>query len=38
VSQAAEQTNQALSQTRIAVDELSRLATDLRASVSHFSF
>ena len=38
VSQAAEQTNQALSQTRIAVDELSRLASDLRAATTHFTF
>ena len=38
VSQAAEQTNQALSQTRIAVDELSRLAADLRAATTHFRF
>jgi methyl-accepting chemotaxis protein len=38
VSQAAEQTNQALSQTRIAVDELSRLASDLRGAVTHFTY
>jgi len=38
VSQAAEQTNQALSQTRIAVDELSKLAADLRVAVSHFTY
>ena len=38
VSQAAEQTNQALSQTRIAVDELSRLASDLRSAVAHFTY
>jgi hypothetical protein len=34
VSQAAEQTDQALSQTLIAVDELCRLATDLRVGLA----
>ncbi|MGY1856492.1 methyl-accepting chemotaxis protein [Modestobacter sp. SYSU DS0290] len=38
VSEAADQTTRALAQTRIAVDELSRLAGDLRASVAHFSY
>jgi methyl-accepting chemotaxis protein len=38
VAQAAEQTNQALSQTRIAIDELSRLASDLRGAVTHFTY
>jgi methyl-accepting chemotaxis protein len=38
VSSAAESTTQALTQTRTAVDELSRMATDLRATVGRFSF
>ncbi|MGY1843816.1 methyl-accepting chemotaxis protein [Modestobacter sp. SYSU DS0875] len=38
VSEAAEQTTRALAQTRIAVDELTRLASDLRAAVAHFSY
>ena len=38
VTQASEATTIALSQTRIAVDELALLASDLRASVSHFTF
>ncbi|WP_232797165.1 methyl-accepting chemotaxis protein [Blastococcus atacamensis] len=38
VSQAAESTTQALSQTRIAVDELSRMAADLRTTVGRFTY
>ncbi|MCW2898366.1 MAG: Methyl-accepting chemotaxis protein, partial [Streptosporangiaceae bacterium] len=38
VSTAAESTTQALGQTRIAVDELSRMAADLRTSVSRFTY
>jgi methyl-accepting chemotaxis protein len=36
VSTAAESTTQALGQTRVAVDELSRMAGDLRSTVAHF--
>jgi methyl-accepting chemotaxis protein len=38
VSTAAESTTQALTQTRIAVDELSRMAAELRTSVSRFTY
>ena len=38
VSCAAEATNQALDQTRTAVDELARMATELRSAVSRFSY
>jgi methyl-accepting chemotaxis protein len=38
VSAAADGTNQALGQTRTAVDELSRMASDLRLTVSRFSY
>ncbi len=38
VSAAAGSTTQALSQTRVAVDELSRMAADLRTSVGRFSY
>jgi methyl-accepting chemotaxis protein len=38
VSTAAESTTQALTQTRIAVDELSRMAADLRSSVATFTY
>jgi methyl-accepting chemotaxis protein len=38
VSAAAESTTQALTQTRTAVDELSRMAADLRTSVSRFTY
>ena len=38
VSGAADSTTQALGQTRVAVDELSRMAADLRSSVSRFSY
>jgi methyl-accepting chemotaxis protein len=38
VSGAAEATTQALTQTRTAVDELSRMAADLRTNVGRFSF
>ncbi|MCZ2823089.1 MULTISPECIES: methyl-accepting chemotaxis protein [unclassified Modestobacter] len=38
VSAAATSTTQALGQTRQAVDELSRMASDLRGSVARFSF
>ena len=38
VSTAAESTTQALGQTRVAVDELSRMATDLRSQVSRFVY
>ncbi len=37
VSTAAESTTQALGQTRVAVDELSRMAADLRSTVGRFS-
>ncbi|RBY97329.1 methyl-accepting chemotaxis protein [Blastococcus sp. TF02-8] len=38
VSGAADATNQALGQTRVAVDELSRMAADLRGAVGRFTF
>jgi methyl-accepting chemotaxis protein len=38
VSTAAESTTQALAQTRTAVDELSRMATDLRTTVGRFTY
>jgi methyl-accepting chemotaxis protein len=38
VSTAADSTTQALSQSRVAVDELSRMASDLRGSVARFTF
>ncbi|WP_245177441.1 methyl-accepting chemotaxis protein [Geodermatophilus sp. DF01_2] len=38
VSAAADSTTQALTQTRTAVDELSRMAADLRTSVSRFTY
>ncbi|WP_231851679.1 methyl-accepting chemotaxis protein [Modestobacter italicus] len=38
VSTAADATTEALSQTRLAVDELSRMASDLRATVGEFSY
>jgi methyl-accepting chemotaxis protein len=38
VSTAAESTTQALTQTRTAVDELSRMAADLRTSVATFTY
>ena len=38
VSTAAESTTQALTQTRTAVDELSRMAADLRGTVSRFTY
>jgi methyl-accepting chemotaxis protein len=38
VSEAADATNLALSQTRTAVDELSRMAADLRAAVFRFRY
>ena len=38
VSTAASSTTQALGQTRLAVDELSRMASDLRGSVARFTF
>ncbi|SNT07535.1 methyl-accepting chemotaxis protein [Geodermatophilus pulveris] len=38
VSTAAESTTQALTQTRTAVDELSRMAADLRTSVGRFTY
>ncbi|PWW22168.1 methyl-accepting chemotaxis protein [Geodermatophilus normandii] len=38
VSTAAESTTQALTQTRTAVDELSRMAADLRTSVARFTY
>jgi methyl-accepting chemotaxis protein len=38
VSTAAESTTQALTQTRTAVDELSRMAADLRATVGRFTY
>jgi methyl-accepting chemotaxis protein len=38
VSVAAGSTTQALGQTRVAVDELSRLASDLRTTVSRLTY
>jgi methyl-accepting chemotaxis protein len=38
VSAAADSTTQALGQTRIAVDELSRMAADLRSAVGKFTY
>jgi methyl-accepting chemotaxis protein len=38
VSAAAESTTQALGQTRIAVDELPRMAADLRSAVGTFTY
>jgi methyl-accepting chemotaxis protein len=38
VSGAADATNQALGQTRTAVDELARMATELRTAVSRFTY
>jgi methyl-accepting chemotaxis protein len=38
VSSAAGATTQALGQTRTAVDELSRMAADLRSSVARFTY
>ena len=38
VSTAAESTTQALTQTRTAVDELSRMAADLRSTVATFTY
>jgi methyl-accepting chemotaxis protein len=38
VSTAAESTTQALGQTRTAVEELSRMAADLRTSVGRFTY
>jgi methyl-accepting chemotaxis protein len=38
VSAAADSTTQALGQTRTAVDELSRMAADLRTSVGRFTY
>jgi methyl-accepting chemotaxis protein len=38
VSTAAETTSQALAQTRTAVDEMSRMAAELRASVATFTY
>jgi methyl-accepting chemotaxis protein len=38
VSTAAQSTTQALTQTRTAVDELSRMAADLRTTVGRFTF
>jgi methyl-accepting chemotaxis protein len=38
VSTAADSTTQALAQTRIAVDELSQMAADLRTSVGRFTY
>ena len=38
VSTAADSTTQALTQTRTAVDELSRMAADLRTNVSRFTY
>ena len=38
VSTAAESTTQALTQTRTAVDELSRMAADLRTTVGRFTY
>ena len=38
VSAAADSTTQALTQTRVAVDELSRMAADLRTTVGRFTY
>jgi methyl-accepting chemotaxis protein len=38
VSAAADSTTESLSQTRVAVDELSRMAADLRTTVGRFSY
>ena len=38
VSGAAEATTQALGQTRVAVDELSRMAAELRTTVGRFTY
>lgn len=38
VSGAADATTQALAQTSVAIDELSRMAVDLRTSVSTFTY
>ena len=38
VSTAADSTTQALGQTRSAVDELSRMASDLRTTVGRFTY
>ena len=38
VSAAADSTTQALGQTRSAVDELSRMASDLRTNVGRFTY
>ena len=38
VSGAADATNEALGQTRTAVDELARMAAELRSAVSRFSY
>jgi methyl-accepting chemotaxis protein len=38
VSAAADSTTQALGQTRTAVDELSRMAADLRSAVGRFQY
>jgi methyl-accepting chemotaxis protein len=38
VSSAAEATTQALTQTRSAVDELSRMAAELRTTVGRFTY
>ena len=38
VSAAADSTTQALTQTRVAIDELSRMAAELRTGVSRFSY
>ena len=38
VSAAADSTTQALGQTRTAVDELSRMAADLRTTVGRFTY
>ncbi|MGY1725304.1 methyl-accepting chemotaxis protein, partial [Blastococcus sp. SYSU DS0533] len=38
VSTAADSTTQALTQTRTAVDELSRMAADLRTAVGRFTY
>ncbi len=38
VEAAADSTTQALTQTRTAVDELSRMAADLRTTVGNFTY
>ncbi|SHF98720.1 hypothetical protein SAMN05443575_1055, partial [Jatrophihabitans endophyticus] len=38
VSTSARSTNEALSQTRTAVDELARMSADLRSAVNQFRF